>query len=83
MPQQLTAWHDSLLFMADDGNGGQLWLTDGSTAGTVRLTRRVGQPSNECEGYVCGFGLDDDQFLYVGTDPAHGPEPWVYRRPPR
>jgi ELWxxDGT repeat protein len=65
-----------LVFIADDGsNGRELWITDGTAAGTLLLADLwpgggAGNPSMPTP-------LGDGRAVFTATDPAHGSELWI------
>ena len=76
-PRWLTAAGGRLFFTADDGasggHGRELWVSDGTAAGTVLLDLVPGAVSSlPRELYRVGRGI-----VFSAFDPAHGVEPWV------
>lgn len=71
-PTQLTSMGGIVYFSADDGmNGKELWKSDGTSNGTVRLTSLAGS----------GYGPLDlmataNTLYFSADDGAHGREPW-------
>lgn len=71
----MTTWRKHLFFTNDSGTGSEIWLTDGSASGTMRLA--------EIEP---GVVPENPLHLYGGTRGLYfnasflgfGPEPWVY-----
>jgi ELWxxDGT repeat protein len=64
-------------FVADDGDTGrELWRTDGTVAGTFRLTDACPE---ECSANPVAFGLTDRSifFLAIGDSDALGRDLWV------
>ena len=66
----------SALFRAYDGtNGFELWVTDGTAAGTVLLKDiNVGTASSDAYGFMA---LDSDSVVFTATDASHGKELWI------
>ena len=66
---QPVALRGSLLFVADDGeHGSQLWRSDGTLAGTRRLTGLEGPPA--------GLTVVGDRVFFTADDGVHGREVW-------
>ncbi|QRN93191.1 hypothetical protein JRI60_28750 [Archangium violaceum] len=51
----------------------QLWVTDGTAAGTRMLSR----PLSRSDEFTTGLHALDDRILYSSTSDAEGLEPWV------
>jgi ELWxxDGT repeat protein len=66
----------TLVFSADDGSDGrELWLTDGTPAGT-RLLADI-WPGGGSAGASSLTPLGDGRAVFAATDPVHNTEPWV------
>jgi ELWxxDGT repeat protein len=66
---------DRVFFSATDGkHGRELWVSDGSAAGT-RLVRDVNPGSRD--GVTGPPYAADDRVYFVGTTPEHGAELWT------
>ncbi len=61
----------------DDNTGEEPWLTDGTFAGTVRLTVRPGRLSSE----PYGFAAVGTTAFFAATDGIHGHELWAAELP--
>jgi ELWxxDGT repeat protein len=60
---------------ADPAHGREVWATDGTAAGTVRLANIA---SGAADSDVWWFAaLGDGRALFSATDAAHGSELWV------
>ncbi|HZL36648.1 MAG TPA: ELWxxDGT repeat protein [Tepidisphaeraceae bacterium] len=71
-PELLTNAGGTLYFTADDGaHGMQLWTSDGTTAGTQRLTNIPDNIGNFA--YMLPLG---SHLLFLGNDGTHGAEMW-------
>jgi ELWxxDGT repeat protein len=62
----LTPFGSKLFFVADDGQGQQLWLTDGTSAGT-RLVKDFGDGGTGGDLTVVGHELDFTALVDAGT----------------
>jgi ELWxxDGT repeat protein len=72
-PENLTPAGGTLFFTAyDNTNGYQLWKTDGTAAGTVRLTSFA--PSSQDQ--FCGFVNANDTLFFEANDGTHGLQLW-------
>jgi ELWxxDGT repeat protein len=67
---------DRLYFAARDGAGRELWRTDGTAAGTVRLTDINPGEANGIRGNDAEFHLVGDRIVFAATDGVHGNELW-------
>ena len=71
----LTAFGGGALFFADDGsNGPELWRTDGTIAGTIRLTNRSDGPA--CS-FLLGGWAPAGSLYFFGISGASGMELWT------
>ena len=70
--QSLTLVGNKLFFTADDGTGEQLWVTDGTTANTIRLTSNNLKNGSATQLTALGNTL---YFRGSGTDES-GPRLW-------
>jgi ELWxxDGT repeat protein len=73
-PQQLRADGDRVFFVADDGlHGKQLWVSDGTAAGTVRLT-----DSGSLSPFIAPDQLTvvNHTLFFTYADALHGRELW-------
>jgi ELWxxDGT repeat protein len=59
-------------FIADDSTGRDLWGSDGSPAGTIKLTNQGGE-----SGVLFLSALNNGNFLFELTSTATGRELWV------
>lgn len=65
---------DRLFFRADDSSYGiELWTSDGTFAGTRRVTDLCPGP---CSGQIFDLTAAGTEVVFRGDDPAHGLEPW-------
>jgi ELWxxDGT repeat protein len=72
----LTSLNGSLFFSANDGTHGyQLWTSNGTTAGTFRVTdlSRAGTTGPTVNNLANMNGT----LFFTATDVAHGSEPWI------
>jgi ELWxxDGT repeat protein len=72
---ELTPLGDRLLFRADsgDGYGIELWQTDGTPAGTTRVTDlNPGEGSSSPGGFI----VAGERVFFSARDGEHGDEPW-------
>jgi ELWxxDGT repeat protein len=64
------------IFQADDGDyGDELWITDGTTAGTT-LLKDINTGSNGSSPLHFS-ALGNGKFLFSANDGSHGEEPWI------
>ena len=72
---------DRLYFTADDGeNGGELWVTDGTTDGTQLLADihpNDGSDSFDNGSFPYGFTIAGDSLFFTADDGENGDELWV------
>jgi ELWxxDGT repeat protein len=76
----LVSWNNRLLFAAsDDGRESailnQLWRTDGTEAGTVKVTTINPNPNGQ--GSISSMLRIDDLVYFPADDGIHGSELWV------
>jgi ELWxxDGT repeat protein len=77
-PSEITVFNNALYFSATDGpqaHGYQLWKSDGTAAGTVRITS-----VNPSRFGGLGFSqiiVADGLMLFAGNDGVHGQELWA------
>ena len=75
-PQGFTVFGDRVLFSASDSaNNMELWVTDGTPAGT-RLVEDI-NPGLPSGGGPSGFTIFGDRVLFEADDGVHGVELWV------
>ncbi|MEM8676645.1 MAG: ELWxxDGT repeat protein [Cyanobacteria bacterium P01_G01_bin.67] len=76
----LTKFDDKLYFTADDGaNGNELWVSNGTTAGTqllIDINSNLGE-YGEDGSYANSFIEFDDKLYFTADDGANGNELWV------
>lgn len=70
-PRSLTVWQDRIVFTADDGEGEELWATDGSTA-TLLADINPG-PQGSGPNWLTPF---EDTLYFTATTPDVGNELW-------
>ena len=75
-PRDLTAWlGDSFFFTASDGAvGRELWKTDGTTTGTVRVSDIRNGPVGS---HPLGLEAIGAKLFFSADDGVNGREPWV------
>jgi uncharacterized repeat protein (TIGR01451 family) len=67
--------HDVLLFSADDGvYGRELWMSDGTDMGTVRVSDINPGEADSNPEYITRV---DDIYFFVADDGVHGEELWA------
>ena len=69
----LTAWDENLYFRADDGSGLELWQSDGTVTGTIRLKDIDPTGSSSPQN----FTIFNGSLYFVASDPNFGRELWV------
>ena len=70
---ELAATSQALFFNANDGvTGNELWISDGTTAGTRQVVDL--HPGSASPRSLMAFG---NELLFVAIDTAHGQEPWI------
>ena len=65
---------DQLFFIADNGSGRRLWVTDGTNEGTQML---IGENGDADFWPNLFFHIFNDQLIYSGIGPNHGIEVFV------
>ncbi|MEZ5988817.1 MAG: hypothetical protein R3F30_06785 [Planctomycetota bacterium] len=74
-PRSMAALGDKLLFVATDATSGrELWISDGSTAGTQLLADVRAGSSSSSPNYLCRLG---GAVLFTANDGATGVELWT------
>ncbi len=72
---QMAAYNGKAYFAADDGNtGAELWVTDGTYAGTQLLKDINPGPASS---RPCNFTEHDDKLYFQAIDATNGAELWV------
>ncbi len=77
----LTAVGSKVFFAATDGTGRQLWVSDGTAAGT-KVVKALGTPATPTNPYPAGanpavVAVVGSQVLFAADDGIHGRELWV------
>jgi ELWxxDGT repeat protein len=68
---------DALYFAANDGvTGTELWKTDGTEAGTVRVKDIAPGPGSGLRGYPILFTVSNNALYFVANDGVTGTELW-------
>jgi ELWxxDGT repeat protein len=57
----------------DNNNGDELWVTDGTNAGTIMLA----EINSDGDGCLNILGVFNDKLYFMGDDGTHGRELWV------
>jgi len=71
---------DRLFFAADDGEHGvELWTSDGTAAGTRRLSDLALGPSSSSPRELAVIG---DRLFFSADNGVIGREPWILSLPP-
>ena len=71
--KHLTPWNESFYFRADDGSGRELWKSDGTVTGTVRI-KDIDPAGGSNPDELTVF---KDRLYFVATEPNYGHELWV------
>ncbi len=73
-PSQLTEWHGSLVFTANDGvHGDELWITNGTSSGTMLVADiRAGSKGSSLSNLTNVGGV----LYFWANDGTHGMELW-------
>jgi len=80
-PSSLTNLNGQLVFSAQDGvNGFQLWRSDGTAAGTLRVSDIAGL--NASAFNPLNLTVNNGKLFFAASDKGHGNELWV-ASPPR
>ena len=76
--QMLTAIGDRAFFLADDGSGRSLWVTDGTAGGTFRLTPNLDWPSGLGPNWLPpgSVATVGGQLFFDAGDTSKGKELW-------
>lgn len=78
--RQFTVINGRLYFAADDGNGYELWESDGTATGTMMIADVNPNPGEgSTPRYLSVLG---DRLLFMAYHPNHGNEWWVYHTSP-
>jgi len=72
--QDLVAYRNSLYFIGSDSEGSELWKSDGSTSGTVRVTNI--NPFGDSIYIFGDLHIFDDLLYFEANDGVHGRELW-------
>ncbi len=83
-PTELLADGGRLFFAATDTNGRELWVSDGTEAGTHQVAD-LNPGTHELYGVAVGNGsypsnltrMSDGRIFFTAADPEHGRELWV------
>jgi len=71
--------NDVLYFTADDGtHGNELWMTDGTAAGTSFVLELNPGILHGISGATGGMVSAGTKLLFVGVEPQFGTELWIY-----
>ena len=78
-PLRILKMGDSIFFSATDGvHGRELWVSDGTTAGTqMLLDVNPGSGSGITKGLYHDLRKTDNKVFFIGDDGIHGHELWV------
>ncbi|MBX7201528.1 MAG: T9SS type A sorting domain-containing protein [Bacteroidia bacterium] len=68
-----TACNGKIFFLASDGQGFELWVSDGSAAGTYRV--KDIHPTDT--GVKRILAVQNNQLFFIGNDGVHGDELWL------
>ncbi|MDX1999845.1 MAG: hypothetical protein SF066_19170 [Thermoanaerobaculia bacterium] len=72
---EVVAFGSRVAFTADDGiHGVELWITDGSPAGTTRVADLC---PGRCPSFPRALAVLEDRLFFVADDGVHGSEPFL------
>lgn len=74
MPMLMAAFNDNLCFVYDDGTGKELWLSDGTEAGT-KMLKEINSSFNSGSN-PCGLTVYNNALFFFANDGTHGSELW-------
>jgi ELWxxDGT repeat protein len=77
-PNELISFQGKLYFNANDGvHGQEIWVSDGTTEGTVMLKNINEEPGDVAyHSYPGGFFATEELLYFKADDGIHGPELW-------
>lgn len=73
-PRWLTVWNDRVYFVADDGQGEELWSTDGTSSGTQLVADIVPGPVGSSPNSLTPAG---NELHFTARTTEHGEELWA------